>query len=781
MDATDRRIVQMSDWAGPAQDGIFGAGPSTTASPDANPIIPGQFRSRSKSVSPPWVNPPKSTFFEDEGGSSRNLALEKSKSHRVGHGDGEEHDDGRGGPFKSGHRNLSQILRRASLSLRSGVKGFVHRRTSVSGSSAFDPEGQQHRPRPLNASHGALRPTTSHSTWNRLRQATSFHRHSRWLYSAHDERAFEADAGQVQSPTLPVPGSGEQPPIIPRNTGAAARQAAASACNGHQSYEFMAPMPQPGWLEEDGMGDHESGIGIALTTSEMEAYVPSDEVLGSDVDVGIPPVEDDTGIAKVDFISRLPIELAIQILAQLDAATLSTASRVSTGWYQVVKNQHIWRESFLREKTATYATSGFVKPGSGLGVPTIHPENDWKEIYRVKEELDKRWKEGKARPVYLHGHSDSIYCLQFDEQKIITGSRDKTIRVWDLHTFACKLVIGPPEVIHEPMVPLQHFEDGSAVHYAMLPEADLVASENEQAKVPVYAYHSVPTLYCPDTHHKASILCLQYDEEILVTGSSDSTCIVYDIKNGYRPIHRLKHHSAAVLDLVFDDKHIVTCSKDISICVWDRATGNLLKQLRGHAGPVNAVQMRGNTIVSCSGDFKVKLWNIDTGKNIREFLGHTKGLACSQFSEDGRYVASAGNDKAIRIWDANTGECVRSMKAHDNLVRSLYVDSVSGRLVSGSYDTDIKVWDMESGQQLLDFPKWHNSWVLSAKSDYRRIVSSGQDPKILVMDFGAGVEGIEKLESGERVRVRGRGGTAASMAFGGPMLACRRRGFISND
>ncbi|MBE3110739.1 MAG: hypothetical protein IMZ46_09555, partial [Acidobacteria bacterium] len=112
----------------------------------------------------------------------------------------------------------------------------------------------------------------------------------------------------------------------------------------------------------------------------------------------------------------------------------------------------------------------------------------------------------------------------------------------------------------------------------------------------------------------------------------------------------------------------------MSICVWDRETGTLVRRLRGHAGPVNAVQMRGNTIVSCSGDFRVKLWNIDTGKNIREFAGHTKGLACSQFSEDGRYIASAGNDKVIRIWDANTGECLREMRAHEGLVRTLHVD-----------------------------------------------------------------------------------------------------------
>ncbi len=279
---------------------------------------------------------------------------------------------------------------------------------------------------------------------------------------------------------------------------------------------------------------------------------------------------------------------------------------------------------------------------------------------------------------------------------------------------------------------------------------------------------SMPAAVSFPTHHKASILCLQYDDRILVTGSSDSSCIVYNVRSGYGPSGVLQHHSAAVLDLCFDERHIVTCSKDISICIWDRATGALVRQLRGHSGPVNAVQMRGSTIVSCSGDFRVKLWNMDTGKAIREFQGHTKGLACSQFSEDGRYVASAGNDRVIRIWDANTGECVREMKAHENLVRSLHIDSVSGRLVSGSYDTDIKVFDMETGRQLLDFPRWHASWVLSAKSDYRRIISTGQDPKILVMDFGDGVGGIEMLEHRSRE-------TADDDDAGRRCRCCRRR------
>lgn len=303
-----------------------------------------------------------------------------------------------------------------------------------------------------------------------------------------------------------------------------------------------------------------------------------------------------------------------------------------------------------------------------------------------------------------------------------------------MHTYKCLLVVGPPGVISEPS--LFMLKNGEESHYAGIsaPEPYITGrSEPERLSYPI--------------HHDASILCLQYDTEILVTGSSDGTCILYSINNNYEPIRKLEYHTAAVLNVAFDDKYIISCSKDCTICVWDRATGAMLKQLRGHTGPVNAVQMRGNVIVSCSGDFSVRLWNIDTGKNIREFTGHTKGLACSQLSDDARYIASAGNDRVIRIWDANTGDCLRTIDAHDKLVRSLHIDSISGRLVSGSYDQDIKVFDMETGALLLDFPKWHGSWVLGAKSDYRRIISTGHDRKILIMDFGRDIEGIAALES----------------------------------
>lgn len=68
--------------------------------------------------------------------------------------------------------------------------------------------------------------------------------------------------------------------------------------------------------------------------------------------------------------------------------------------------------------------------------------------------------------------------------------------------------------------------------------------------------------------HEGSVLCLQYDHEILVSGSSDSTVIVWDLVGDpatgfgrYEDKLKLVGHGMGVLDLCFDDRYIVSCSK----------------------------------------------------------------------------------------------------------------------------------------------------------------------------------------------------------------------------
>lgn len=390
----------------------------------------------------------------------------------------------------------------------------------------------------------------------------------------------------------------------------------------------------------------------------------------------------------------------------------------------------------------------FIRPPASLGPLAAAPLLlDWRLIYRERLELDRRW-EGSTRVDHrrnskspfaslfveddeememkenikpwepevrkMEGHADSVYCVEFDSKHIITGSRDRTIRVWSLNTGQ---VVGTFQDAHNGSVLCLKFEKD----WSLAAESG-VGTENGGASA---------------------------SKGLLVSGSSDCTICVWEMEvgghlpNGERAIRAevratLEGHDGGVLDIRMDDKWIVSCSKDASIRVWDRQTLNLTRVMRGHEGPVNAIGLQHDRVVSASGDGKLILWDITNGERIRTFEGHDRGLACIEFKDN--FIVSGSNDCKIKVWDPWTGECLRTLAGHDGLVRALSFDPKSGRLVSVSYDKTVKVWDLRTGKLVREFKKMHSSHIFDVKFDATRIVTTSHDHKVVELDFSAGLD-----------------------------------------
>ncbi|MGH0145819.1 UNVERIFIED_CONTAM: hypothetical protein FKN15_010667 [Acipenser sinensis] len=317
-----------------------------------------------------------------------------------------------------------------------------------------------------------------------------------------------------------------------------------------------------------------------------------------------------------DFITALPARgldhIAENILSYLDAQSLCAVELVCKEWYRVTSDGMMWKKLIERMVRTDSLWRGLAerrgwgqylfkkKPQDGKTPPNSFYRALYPKIIQDIETIESNWRCGKHSLQRIHCRSETskgVYCLQYDDQKIVSGLRDNTIKIWDKNTLECKQVL---------------------------------------------------------TGHTGSVLCLQYDERVIVTGSSDSTVRVWDVNTG-EMLNTLIHHCEAVLHLRFSNGMMVTCSKDRSIAVWDMASPTditLRRVLVGHRAAVNVVDFDDKYIVSASGDRTIKVWNSGTCEFVRTLNGHKRGIACLQYRD--RLVVSGSSDNTIRkikVWD----------------------------------------------------------------------------------------------------------------------------------
>ncbi|KIJ43766.1 hypothetical protein M422DRAFT_110748, partial [Sphaerobolus stellatus SS14] len=64
----------------------------------------------------------------------------------------------------------------------------------------------------------------------------------------------------------------------------------------------------------------------------------------------------------------------------------------------------------------------------------------------------------------------------------------------------------------------------------------------------------------------------------------------------------------------------------------------------------------GSFIASGSHDGTVRIWNVATGETLKELKGHERWVRSVAFTPDGSFIASGSHDRTVRIWNVAMGE-----------------------------------------------------------------------------------------------------------------------------
>ncbi|RXW13019.1 hypothetical protein EST38_g12835 [Candolleomyces aberdarensis] len=289
----------------------------------------------------------------------------------------------------------------------------------------------------------------------------------------------------------------------------------------------------------------------------------------------------------------------------------------------------------------------------------------------------------------LQGHRGLVWSVAIspDGKRIVSGSRDNTIRIWDMETGA---QVGEPLLGH----------GGHINSVAISP-----------------------------------------DGKLIVSGSSDMTIRIWDAETGMQVGESLRGHEHSVLSVAFshDGQRIISGSRDNTIRIWDAAAGTQVGvPLQGHTDWVRSVAIspNGKRIVSSSDDKTIRIWDAEKGTQLGEPLqGHRSPVWSVAISPDGQRIVSGSLDDTIRIWDMETGTQVgESLQEHSGNINSVAISPDGTHIISGSDYKMIQIWDLETGKQVGEPLRGHTSCVMSVaiSPDGKRIVSGSLDQTVRI-------------------------------------------------
>ncbi|KAF8812687.1 WD40 repeat-like protein [Phlegmacium glaucopus] len=344
-----------------------------------------------------------------------------------------------------------------------------------------------------------------------------------------------------------------------------------------------------------------------------------------------------------------------------------------------------------------------------------------------------------AMEMVIPAGEQSIFSVTFsqDGQRIVSGSQDNTVCVWNATTGAME---GSPFT--------GHTDDVYSVAFSQ--DGQWIVSGSTDRTIRVWNARTGMMGGGPFIGHTGSVYSVAFsqDGQHIVSGSDDRTIRVWNARTGEREGTPFTGHTDIVCSVAFsqDGQRIVSGSADMTVCVWNSRTGVMEgRPFTGHTRSVESVAFSrdGQWIVSGSADRTIRVWNATTGvMEGRPFTGHTDYVRSVAFSQDGQWIISGSDDRTICVWNARTGVMEgRPFTGHTSWVRAVAFSQDGQRIVSGSNDNTIRLWNattrVMAGSPFIGHTGDVNSIALS--QDGQWIVSGLADRSICVWNATTGV------------------------------------------
>lgn len=378
------------------------------------------------------------------------------------------------------------------------------------------------------------------------------------------------------------------------------------------------------------------------------------------------------------------------------------------------------------------------------------------------------WDLGTANPYNtvrtLRGHSGAVTVLMLasDGQRLVTGGTDDKAIVWNL---------ADPDPSMTAIQLVGHQKGLSVTSIALSTDGQILATGSRDTTIRVY------NLLDPDPnttvrvlrgHEDAiSTLSMSLDGQILVSGSSDTTARVWNLGmvDPNMAVRVLGGHTRQINSVaIHPDGHtVVTGSSDGTARIWDLNTADpnhAVQTLTGHQGPIYAlaISVDGQTLVTGSwddsttkGDDTARVWDLsdpDPGASVRVLRNITNGVRSLALSADGRTLVTGSTNGYGRVWnlsDPDPNTTVQYLIGHEGTVTAVAVSANGQRVITASVDTTIRIWSRSV------FNSNANTLVLAGYDDSISVVALSANQRTFASGSNDGTVRVWKLDKADPV------------------------------
>ncbi|PHH68539.1 hypothetical protein CDD80_7440 [Ophiocordyceps camponoti-rufipedis] len=341
---------------------------------------------------------------------------------------------------------------------------------------------------------------------------------------------------------------------------------------------------------------------------------------------------------KIDFLAALPAELSYKILSHLDTVSLCKAAQVSRRWRSLADDDVVWHrmcEQHIDRKCTK----------CGWGLPLLEKKKlkAWSQHQKAHRRDDAGLDDtdvGEDDGGDYDGDSSKKRRLGGCDQGSSNNNNNKRQR----------LGVRSPQLDAERR--LRPWKDVYRDRYK-------VGYNWKTGRCAVRTFKG----------HENGVTCLQFDDNVLATGSYDATIKIWDLETG-EVLRTLRGHASTVRTLQFDESKLISGSFDKTIKIWNWQTGECLSTLQCHSDGVLSVHYDGCTLASGSMDRTVKIFSFDS-KQTFCLRGHTDWVNHVRIDSPSRTVFSASDDMSVKLWDLDTKQCIQTFRGHVGQVQQV--------------------------------------------------------------------------------------------------------------